>query len=98
MVKVIFTFDVPKEKQAEFLKHSREGTKPFMEARGVLSYDVWQTEEGSPSFNKEMLFKDAAAMQKVFTMAQTDPEAKALVERWESFTVGLTRKMYVLKT
>jgi quinol monooxygenase YgiN len=98
MVKVVFTCDVPKERQAEFLKFSREGTKTYWEAHGALSYDVWQTEEGSPSFIKEMLVKDAAAAQEIFRRADTDPEAKALVERWESLTVGLTRKIYELKT
>jgi quinol monooxygenase YgiN len=98
MVKVIFSFDVPEEKQAEFLKLSREGTKPYWEAHGALSYDVWQTEEGSPGFVKELLVKDVAAAQGIFARAETDPEAKALVERWEGLTVGLTRKLYVLKT
>jgi quinol monooxygenase YgiN len=45
MVKVVIMCDVPKEKQEEFLKLFREGTKPYMEAHGVISYDVWKTDE-----------------------------------------------------
>ena len=45
MVKVVIMCDVPNEKQEEFLKFSREGTKPYMEAHGVISYDVWKTDE-----------------------------------------------------
>ena len=96
MVKIIFTCDVPKERQEEFIEFSRKNTKVYWEAHGCLSYDLWQTNEGSPIFFKEMLFEDAAGAQKA--LSATDPEAKALVERWRSFTVDLTRKIYELKT
>jgi hypothetical protein len=99
MVKIVFMFEVPEEKQEEFLKHSREGTKPYMEAHGVISYDVWKTdEEGFPGFIKEMYVKDIAAAREVFKMRTTVPEAKELVDRWEGMTVGLKRKIYTLMT
>jgi hypothetical protein len=99
MIKIVFMCDVPKEKQEEFLKHSREGTKPYMEAHGVISYNVWKTdEEGFPGFIKEMYVKDMAAAQEVFKIRSTVPEAKELVDRWEGMTVGLKRKIYTLMT
>ena len=99
MVKVVIMCDVPEEKQEEFLKLSREGTKPYMEAHGVISYDVWKTdEEGWPGFIKEMYVKDVAAAQEVFKMRATVPEAKDLVDRWEGMTVGMKLRVYKLMT
>jgi quinol monooxygenase YgiN len=99
MVKVVIMCDVPKEKQEEFLKLSREGTKPYMEAHGVISYDVWKTdEEGWPGFIKEMYVKDVAAAQEVFKMRATVPEAKDLVDRWEGMTVDMKLRVYKLMT
>ena len=95
MVKVVIMCDVPKEKEEEFLKLSREGTKPYMEAHGVISYDVWKTdEEGWPGFIKEMYVKDVAAAQEIFKMRATVPEAKDLVDRWEGMTEGLKLRVY----
>ena len=99
MVKIVVMCDVPEERQEEFLKLSREGTKPYMEAHGVISYDVWKAEEeGSPGFIKEMYVKDVAAAQEIFKMRATVPEAKDLVDRWEGMTEGLNIKMYTLMT
>ena len=99
MVKVVIMCDVPNEKQEEFLKFSREGTKPYMEAHGVISYDVWKTdEEGWPGFIKEMYVKDVAAAQEIFKIRATVPEAKDLVDRWEGMTVGLKLRVYKLMT
>jgi quinol monooxygenase YgiN len=99
MVKVVIMCDVPKEKEKEFLKLSREGTKPYMEAHGVISYDVWKTdEEGWPGFIKEMYVKDVAAAQEIFKIRATVPEAKDLVDRWEGMTVGMKLRIYKLMT
>ena len=99
MVKIVVMCDVPEEKQEEFLKLSREGTKPYMEAHGVISYDVWKTdEEGSPGFIKEMYVKDIAAAHEIFRIRATDPEAKELVDRWEGMTENLNLKIYTLMT
>ena len=99
MVKVVIMCEVPKEKEEEFLKLSREGTKPYMEAHGVISYDVWKTdEEGWPSFIKEMYVKDVAAAQEIFKMRATVPEAKDLVDRWEGMTEGMKLRVYKLMT
>jgi quinol monooxygenase YgiN len=98
-VKVIVMCDVPKEKEEEFLKLTREGTKPYMEAHGVISYDLWKTdEEGHPRFVKDMYVKDEAAAQEVFRTRATDPVAKDLVDRWEGMCENLSVKIYKLLT
>ena len=94
-VKVVIMCDVPEEKQEAFLKLSREGTKPYLESHGVISYDVWKTEaEGWPGFIKEMYVKDVAAAQAVFKMRATVPEAKELIDRWEGMTENLQIRIY----
>lgn len=99
MVKIVIMCDVPEEKQEEFLKLSREGTKPYWEAHGVITYDVWKTDqEGYPGFIKEMDVEDMAAAQEVFKRRSTVPEAKDLVDRWEGMTEGLVLKVYTKMT
>jgi len=99
MVKIVIMCDVPGEKQAEFLKLTREGTKPYWEAHGVISYDVWKTEqEGYPGFIKEMYVENIAAAQEVFKRRSTVPEAKDLVDRWEGMTENLNLKVYTKLT
>jgi quinol monooxygenase YgiN len=99
MVKIVIMCDVPKEKQEEFLKLSREGTKPYMEKHGVISYDVWKTdEEDWPGFIKEMYVKDVAAAQEIFKIRATVPEAKDLVDRWEGMTERFKLRIYKLMT
>ena len=60
MIRVTFTFDVTEEKQAEYIKATAEKIKPFWEANGCLSYQIWQV-DGQSTFFKDMLFEDAAA-------------------------------------
>lgn len=97
MVKVVFMFDVPKEKREEYLKVTAEVIKPFWESHGCLSYSVWQTDEGSPDFIKEMFFEDLTSKEKTMTLSQVAPEAKEVVARWRSFTVNMQRKSCVQK-
>jgi len=87
---VVFSFDVPEEKQAEYLKATSEKIKPFWEAHGCLSYDVWQTEEGSPAFIKTMLQESSRPQGG----GGPGEEAKAAVQLFESFVVNLSRKTY----
>jgi len=42
MVELVFMFEVPKEKQEEFLNFVKTGTKPYWESHGCLGYNVWQ--------------------------------------------------------
>ena len=92
---MIFTFDVPEEKQAEYLKATSEKIKPFWESHGCESYDIWQTSDGEPAFMKIMLFSDLDAMK---NSMQGNEEAKPIVELYNSFAINVSRKTYVKKT
>ena len=99
MVMIVIMCDVPEKRQEAFLKLSREGTKPYWEAHGVISYDVWKTDqEGSPGFIKEMVVESVAVAQEVFKRRSTVPEAKDLVNRWEGMTENLNLKVYTKLT
>ena len=92
---MIFTFDVPEEKQAEYLKATTEKIKPFWESHGCESYDIWQTSDGEPAFMKIMLFSDTDAMKKA---TQGNPEAGPIVQIFASFATNISSKTYVKKT
>ena len=92
---MIFTFDVPEEKQAEYLKATSEKIKPFWESHGCESYDIWQTSDGEPVFMKIMLFSDLDAMK---NSMQGNEDAKPIVELFGSFATNVSRKTYVKKT
>ena len=93
---MIFLFDVPEEKQTEYLKATTETIKPFWESHGCESYDIWQTTDGSPVFMKTMFFKDPEAMMKA--LQSSGEEAKPVVELYNSFATNITNKTYVKKT
>ena len=45
MVTVIYEYDVPVEKQAEYVQATKEKIKPFWESIGCNAYDIWQVAE-----------------------------------------------------
>jgi quinol monooxygenase YgiN len=92
---MIFTFDVPEEKQADYLKATIEKIKPFWESHGCYSYDIWQTTDGEPEFMKIMLFSDVDAIKK---STQGNEEAKPVVQLYNSFAINISTKTYVKKT
>jgi len=95
-VKHIFSFDVPAEKVAAYLKWSKEKAVPYFEAwPSVISYDVYQTIAGSPTFTKEMVYKDLAAFKDAQEFAATDPEAQRTVGEFFSFVVNLESRLIV---
>jgi quinol monooxygenase YgiN len=93
---MIFTYDVPEEKHAEYLKATTEQIKPFWEAHGCYSYDVWQTSDGEPAFMKIMLFTDTDAMMK--SLQGSGEEAMPVVQLYNSFATNVINKTYVKKT
>lgn len=97
MVKVIFSFEVPKEKQEEFLEFVKSGIKPYWESHGCLAYEVWQA-EGETAFIKTMDFSDLQTMKTVMPAQEQNPECRALIERFESYTINLSRKSYIKRT
>ena len=97
MVKVIFMYDVPQEKREEYLKVTAEVIKPFWESHGCLSYNVWQTNEGSPDFIKEMLFDSQASREKSTAMQADDPKTKEVVGLFSKYAVNTQRKSCLQK-
>jgi quinol monooxygenase YgiN len=97
MVNIIFSFEVAKENQEEFLSFVKSGTKPWWEAHGCLGYNVWQA-AGENAFVKIMEFPDMATMEKVVPANEKDPECKALIEKFESYTINISRKPFVKMT
>jgi len=91
----IFTFDVPEEKQAEYLKVTSEKIKPFWESHGCQSYDIFQATEGSPAFLKTMFLADMSAIQMGADMSE---EAKSIVQIFNSYATNVSVKTYVKKT
>lgn len=92
MEKHIFMYDVPKEKQEEYFKVTAEVIKPYWESHGCLSYTVWQTDDGSPAFMKEMLFEGQQSREQA-----NDPEAKKVTGFFRNYAVNTQRKNYVQK-
>ncbi|MEJ2723211.1 MAG: hypothetical protein P8175_00945 [Deltaproteobacteria bacterium] len=97
MVKVVFSFDVAEKDQKEFIDFVKSGTKPWWEAHGCLAYDVWQA-IGENAFIKTMDFADRETFEKVMPANEQDPECKALIDKFESYTIGISRKPYVKMT
>jgi len=97
MVKVVFRFEVHKEKQAEFLSFVKSGTKPWWESHGCLAYDVWQA-EGEDSFIKTMDFPNLNTYKTIMPKNEVDPECRALIDKFESYTVNISRKTYIKMT
>ena len=97
MVEVIFTFEVEKERQEEFINFVKTGTKPWWESHGCLGYNVWQA-AGENAFMKRMEFTDMATMEKVMPANEKDPECRALIDKFESYTINIARKPWIKMT
>jgi len=93
MIKVVFTYDVAAEKQQQYLADTAEIIKPFWESHGCASYSVWQTEDASPAFVKEMLFENEQSRGK----ASGDPQAKEVVALFSKYATNVIRKTYIQK-
>jgi hypothetical protein len=93
MVKMIFEYDIPIEKQGEYLRTTKEKIKPFWEGHGCKSYSVWQWTDSETRFVKEMLFDDQSVMKQTLSMKEAD-SVKAL---FYSFAGDSSRKVYTQK-
>jgi len=98
MVSIFWFFEVPVEKQAQYLKITIEKIKPFWESHGCQSYEIWQSAKGEPAFMKIMLFPDMQTMQKATGLVQSDPEARGVADLFTSFATNTSRRIYVKKT
>lgn len=89
MVKVVFQYNVAKEKQEEYLKLTQDKIKPFWEANGCQSYTVWQVGESETGFVKEMLFDSMPKMKETMALKQADP----VKELYFKFATDVSRKI-----
>jgi hypothetical protein len=44
---------------------------------------------------KRMEFQDLATMEKVMPANEKDPECRALIDKFESYTINISRKPYI---
>lgn len=92
-VKIVFTYDVPVDRQPEYLNLTRDKIKPFWESHGCQSYSLWQPIDSPTAFVKEMVFEDRAAMEKTMAL----DEAKPVKELFQNFAQGVSRKVCIYK-
>ena len=90
MIKVVFAYDVAEEKQQQYFADTAEIIKPFWEEHGCSSYSVWQIDDGSPVFVKEMLFEDQQSRGK----ASAEPRAKEVVALFSKYAINVERRVY----
>jgi quinol monooxygenase YgiN len=90
MIKIVFTYEVLKEKQDEYLKVTTDQIKPFWESHGCDAYTLWQLPEESTRFVKEMVFKDEPTMQTTMSLEDAQPIKKL----FSQFATGVTRVTY----
>jgi len=92
MIKAVIFSHVPVEEQDEYLRFVREELKPFHEAHGCRAYNVFRevARENNKDFVAseqlvtEVLFDDAAVMEKFRELFDTEP-LKSMMKRFFSF-------------
>ena len=90
MIKIVFTYEVLKERQDEYLKITKDKMKPFWESHGCDAYTLWQSPEESTTFVKEMVFKDEPTMQTTMSLEDAQPIKKL----FSQFATGVIRVTY----
>jgi hypothetical protein len=73
MVLVKMEYDVPVEKQADYIQATNEKIKPFWESIGCKAYDIWQVGESETKFVKTMIFEDMPGMKETMANKEADP-------------------------
>ena len=89
MVTLIFEYDIPVEKRAEYVQITKEKIKPLWESIGCKAYDIWQVAESETRFVKTMLFEDISTMKKTLDSEEAGP----IKEIFGSFSENVTRKI-----
>jgi len=80
MYMAVFTFEVPEENQAAYLKTTAEVIKPFWESHECISYEVFQDYFLGPErFVKIQYYKDKETMERSLSLARQDEEGKKVV-------------------
>jgi len=91
---MIFRYDIPVEKQTEYIQVTKEKIKPLWESIGCKAYDIWQVADSETGFLKTMLFEDASQLKN--SMARK--EANPVKEIFGKFAENVSRKMCTKKT
>ncbi len=94
MVTVMYEYDVPVEKQAEYLQATKEKIKPFWESIGCHAYDVWQVADSETKFVKAMLFEDMSAMKEIVA----NKEGETFIKLYYTFAENVSKKVCAKKT
>jgi hypothetical protein len=94
MVTVIFEYDVSLEKQAEYIRMTKEQIKPLWESIGCKAYDIWQQTGGGTGFVKTMIFEDMSAMKEIMANQAADPVKKIFFQ----FAENVSRKVCEKRT
>jgi quinol monooxygenase YgiN len=94
MVTIIYEYDVPVEKKAEYIQATKEKIKPFWESIGCTAYDIWQVAESETKFIKTMVFEDMPTMKESVNKKEADP----FKELWYTFAENVSRKICEKKT
>jgi hypothetical protein len=89
MVTVIFEYDIPVGKQAEYIQTTKEEIKPLWESIGCKAYDIWKVAEGETGFVKTMLFEDSSTMKEAMANKKADP----VKEIFGRFAENVSRKV-----
>lgn len=98
MIRGIWQFEVPHEKQAEYLEATEKLIKPYWESKACLSYEVYQDREDSLHFVKMQVYKDLADMESDGRLLETDPLAMEVVRTFRSFAENVTSRICELKS
>ena len=94
MVTVIFEYDIPVEKQDEYILATRDEIKPLWESIGCEAYDIWQTADSKTGFVKTMLFEAISGMKETMARKEADSAKKI----FGKFAENVSRKVCVKKT
>lgn len=94
MVTLIFEYDIPTEKQAEYIRITEEKIKPLWESIGCEAYDIWQVTGSETGFVKTMLFGDMPAMKATLARKEADSVKKI----FGKFAENVSRKACLKKT
>jgi hypothetical protein len=94
VVTVIFEYDIPVEKHAEYVQATKEKIKPLWESIGCKTYDIWQVAESETRFIKIMLFEDMSVMKGTVAYKEAYPVKETLGK----FAENVSRKFCVKKT
>jgi quinol monooxygenase YgiN len=94
MVTVIFEYDIPVEKQDQYIQATKDKIKPLWESIGCKAYDIWQVAESETRFVKTMLFEDMPAMKHAMALEEAEP----VKELFYKFAADISRKICTKKT